>query len=83
MKKRFMLNKIQMKSYFNLLIDNNYINTKDILHIEMLINLNALMLNVLISHKVEHSFFLKKDNILNIFRQDILIICWIIITVII
>ncbi len=55
MKKRFMLNKIQMKSYFNLLIDNNYINTKDMLHIEMLINLNALMLNVLISHKVEHS----------------------------
>ncbi len=41
MKKRFMLNKIKTKSYSNLLIDNNYINTKDILHIDMPINLNV------------------------------------------
>ena len=41
MKERFMLNKIKTISYSNLLIDNNYINTKDILHIEMPINLNV------------------------------------------
>ncbi len=41
MKKRFMLNKIKTMSYSNLLIDNNYINTKDIFHIEMPINLNV------------------------------------------
>lgn len=39
MKKRFMLNKIKTISYSNLVIDNNYINTKDILHIEIPINL--------------------------------------------
>lgn len=39
MKKRFVLNKIKTISYSNLVIDNNYINTKDILHIEMPINL--------------------------------------------
>lgn len=35
-----MLNKIKMECYSNLLIDNNYMNTKDILHVEMSINLN-------------------------------------------
>ncbi len=58
-----MLNKIQMKSYFDLLIGNNYINTKDILHIEMLINLSSLMLNVLISYKVEQSLQNKRLKI--------------------
>lgn len=41
MKKRFVLSKIKTESYSKLLIDNNYINTKDILRIEMPINLNV------------------------------------------
>jgi len=40
MKKRFILNKIKTKSRSGLLIDNNYINTIDILHIKIQINLN-------------------------------------------
>ena len=36
-----MLSKIKIESYSNLLIDNNYINIKDIFHIEMPINLNV------------------------------------------
>lgn len=40
MKKRFMLSKIKTESYSNLLIDDNYINAKDIPHVEMPINLN-------------------------------------------
>lgn len=40
MKKRFMLSKIKTESYSNLLIDDNYINVKDISHVEMPINLN-------------------------------------------
>ncbi len=41
MKKRFMLNKIKTKSYSSLLIDNNYISTKNISHKNMPINLNV------------------------------------------
>ncbi len=41
MKKRFLLNKTKTTSYSNLLIDDNYINTKDILHIKMPIDLNV------------------------------------------
>lgn len=37
-----MLDKIKTKPYSNLLIDNNYINAKDISHVEMLINLNIV-----------------------------------------
>ena len=40
MKKRFMLSKIKTESYSNLLIDDNYINVKDISHVEMPISLN-------------------------------------------
>lgn len=40
MKKRFMLSKIKTEAYSNLLIDDNYINAKDISHVEMPINLN-------------------------------------------
>ena len=35
-----MLSKIKTESYSNLLIDDNYINVKDISHVEMPINLN-------------------------------------------
>ena len=41
MKKRFMLNNIKTQSYSKLIIDNNYIKTKDILHITLLIDLNV------------------------------------------
>jgi len=35
-----MLNKIKTESYSKLLIDKNYINTRDIIHIKMPIDLN-------------------------------------------
>ena len=41
MKKRFMLSKIKTASYSKLLIDNNYIKSKDIFNIEMPIDLNV------------------------------------------
>ncbi len=41
MKKRFMLSKIKTESYSKLLIDNNYIKSKDIFNIEMPIDLNV------------------------------------------
>ena len=41
MKKRFLLNKIKTESYSTLLIDNNYIKSKDIFKVEMPINLNV------------------------------------------
>ena len=41
MKKRFMLNNIKTQSYSKLIIDNNYIKTKDILHITLPIDLNV------------------------------------------
>lgn len=41
MKKRFMLNKIKTESYSKLLIDHHYIKSKDILKIEMPIDLNV------------------------------------------
>ena len=40
MKKRFLLNKIKTESYSTLLIDNNYIKSKDIFKTNMPINLN-------------------------------------------
>lgn len=40
MKKRFILNKIKTESYSKLLIDNNYIKSKDIFKIQMPIDLN-------------------------------------------
>lgn len=39
--KRFMLNNIKTQSYSKLIIDNNYIKTKDILHITLPIDLNV------------------------------------------
>ena len=41
MKKRFLLNKIKTESYSKILIDNNYIKSKDIFNIEMPIDLNV------------------------------------------
>lgn len=41
MKKRFLLNKIKTESYSTLLIDNNYIKSKDIFKTNMPINLNV------------------------------------------
>ena len=41
MKKRFMLSKIKTESYSKLLIDNNYIKSKDIFNIGMPIDLNV------------------------------------------
>ena len=40
MKKRFLLNKIKTESYSKILIDNNYIKSKDIFNIKMPIDLN-------------------------------------------
>ena len=40
MKKRFLLNKIKTESYSKILINNNYIKSKDILNIKMPIDLN-------------------------------------------
>ena len=52
MKKRFLLNKIKTESYSKILIDDNYIKSKDIFNIKMPIDLNiAYALNILISHK--------------------------------
>ena len=41
MKKRFLLNKIKTESYSKILIDNNYIKSKDIFNIKMPIDLNV------------------------------------------
>lgn len=41
MKKRFMLNKIKTESYSKLLIDNNYIKSKDIFSIKIPVDLNV------------------------------------------
>ena len=41
MKKRFLLNKIKTESYSKILINNNYIKSKDILNVEMPIDLNV------------------------------------------
>ena len=41
MKKRFLLSKIKTESYSKILIDNNYIKSKDIFNIEMPIDLNV------------------------------------------
>ena len=41
MKKRFLLNKIKTESYSKIIIDNNYIKTKDIFSIKMPIDLNT------------------------------------------
>lgn len=41
MKKRFLLNKIKTESYSKILIHNNYIKSKDILNVEMPIDLNV------------------------------------------
>lgn len=40
MKKRFILSKLKTESYSNLLIDTNYIKSKDIFKIQMPIDLN-------------------------------------------
>ena len=41
MKKRFMLNKIKTESYSNILINNNYLKSKDIFSLKMPIDLNV------------------------------------------
>lgn len=41
MKKRFMINKIKTESYSSIIIDNNYIKSTDIIHIQMPIDLNV------------------------------------------
>ena len=40
MKKRFMLNKIKIESYTNIIINNNYIKSNDIFKVKMPIDLN-------------------------------------------
>ncbi len=40
MKKRFLISKIKTESYLNIIIDDNYIKSKDIFNIKMPINLN-------------------------------------------
>lgn len=40
MKKRFNLSKLKTKSYSNIIIDNNYINSSKIFSMEMPIDLN-------------------------------------------